>query len=342
MTTAENIREVTPEDRQILHETVTNEKLVTHPTLGLVRLKMPTLEIQRKIDSAARARKKYLKEAKDKVEDSEAPGGFKFVPAFRSKEQLKKEYSDLGWWTQEQEDELQDLIRQQMNLLTQLELLEFDSEEEIYEMLKECQDKLLELFKDFPEIRPIIIKITIPGIPTLSQDETTLKEKATSTEVDDLLDTVTKFQEQYTNYADLAKLFNELSTIQNEYNSLFSDCWQEQLQYYIRLAQVFYCTEKADTNKPIWESIDGLEKDKDLEIVRWVFGELTAFWQGLSDELREKMAKYGFTNRRSEKDSYSEDSPDPSKLSVDGELQEKSPESSLTPTITADQSPTLS
>lgn len=327
------------EDRQILHETVTNEKLVNHPTLGAIRLKMPTLETQRKIDASARARKKYLKEAKDKVEDPEAPEGFRYVPAFKSKEQLRKEYEDLGWWTQEQEDKLQNLTRKQMQLLTELEALGFESEEDIYFGLKECREKLFDIFKDSSEETETVIRITIPGIPISTEDESQLKDKAPSTEVDDILQVIIALQNQYSNYAELAGIFSDLSTIQGEYGSLFSDSWQEQLQYYLRLAQVYYCTEKVETGKPIWTSIDELEKDKDLDIVKWVFGELTAFWQGLSDEVREKMAKYGFTSRRNVRNTSSDASPVPAKSSLDGELLEKNVENSLTPTDTQDQSP---
>lgn len=330
------------EDRQILHEVVTNEKIVTHPILGEIRLKMPTLDTQRKIDASARARKKYLKEAKDKVEDQDSPEGFKLVPAFRSKEQLKKEYADLGWWTQEQDDQLQELSRKQLQILTELEILNFESEEDIYDGLRDSREKLIHLFKDIPEATDIITRITIPGITMVAEDEAFLKDKATSTEVDDEIQIITALQSQYNNYADLARVFTELSGLQGEHSSLFSDSWQEQLQYYIRLAQIFYCTEKPDTHKPLWSSIDELEKDKDLDIVRWVFGELTAFWQGLSDDVREKMAKYGFTSRQNAKSTSSEDSPALPKSSLDGELQEKSLENSLNPTDIPNPSPIIS
>lgn len=328
------------EDRQILHETVTNEKVVTHPTLGKIRLRTPTLEVQRRIDSASRARKKYLKEAKDKVEDPESVGGFKMVPAFRSREQLKKEYLELGWWTEEQNIELQDLSSKQMELLTELELLEFESEEDIYEGLVDLRSKLLDAFKDSPEIQTIATRITFPGIEYTSEEEAKIKENASSTEIDDLLDSISRLQSQYNNYVELAKTYAKLAGIQSEYSSLFSDSWQEQLQYFIRLAQVFYCTEHADTEKPLWKSIDDLEKDKDLEIVKWVFNELTAFWQGLSDDVRERMAKYGFTSRRNTEDTSSDASPVPPKSSPDGELSEKNVEVSSNPTDILDQSPT--
>ena len=329
-------------DRQVLHEVVTNEKIVTHPTLGDIRLKMPTLDTQKKIDASARARKKYLKEAKDKVEDPSAPDGFKLAPAFKSKEQLKKEYADLGWWTPERDEHLRELSKQHLQLLTELEILEFESEEDIYEGLEECKSRLLLLFKDVPESNEVIFRVTFPGLSITTTDESFLKDKAISTEVDDIMATIVTLQAQYNNFAKLAQAFVELNELQGEYSSLFSDSWQEQLQYYIRLAQIFYCTEKADTKKSLWSSIDELEKDKDLEIVRWVFNELTAFWQGLSDDVREKMAKYSFTSRQSAKNTSSEDSPDLPKLSLDGELQEKKPENSLNLMVTLAPSPTPS
>ena len=327
------------EDRQILQETVTNEKIVTHPTLGKIRLRIPTLEVQRRIDSAARARKKYLKDAKDRVEDAQAEGGFKLVPSFRSKEQLRREYAELGWWTEEREAELMELSRQHIEVLTQLEILEFQSEDDIYEGLMEARARLIELFKDSSDINSIIMRMTLPGDESFSESESKLKENAPSTEVDDLLVVVSTFQDQYKNYVELAKVYSKLTALQTEYSTLFSDSWQEQLQYFIRLAQVYYCTENADTQQPLWKSIDELEKDKDLEIVRWVFTELNSFWQGLSDETRERMAKYGFTNRRNTENTSSEDSPVPPKSSPDGESQEKSAESSSNPTDTPDQSP---
>lgn len=332
------------EDRQILEEVITNEKLVSHPKLGQVRLKMPTLEVQRKIDAIARNKKKYLKDTKDKIPDPEAPDGYRIVPAFKSRDLLEREYAELGWWTPEDTAKLQDLSKKQIGLLTELELLGFESEEKIYDRIKEIRGRLFEVFaeaiKENEAIGASIINITVPGDSLKIDDQKFIREEAPSTEVDDLLGELNVYHRQYNTYVELAKTYTELSSIQTEHSTLFSDSWQEQLQYYIRLAQVFYCTESATTGKPLWASVDALEQAKDLDTVKWAFAELTAFWQGLSDDVRQRMDKYSFTSRRNTVKESSESSPVPSESLQDGELSENKQESSSNPTDTEDQSPT--
>jgi len=86
--------EVSRGDAQILEETVFNERLVTHPKLGQIRLRLPNLEIQRKIDAVGRAKKKFLKEAQDTVTAED--GKVTRVQAYKSRDQLAKEYAELG------------------------------------------------------------------------------------------------------------------------------------------------------------------------------------------------------------------------------------------------------
>ena len=63
----------TMEDQQILQEVALNERIITHPTFGKVRLRFPTLPIQRKIDTAARIRKKELRTSFDEIPDPDDP-----------------------------------------------------------------------------------------------------------------------------------------------------------------------------------------------------------------------------------------------------------------------------
>src|SRR5213079_1705649 len=116
-------------DLQILQETTFNERLVTHPKLGKIRLRMPTVEIQRKIDAVGRAKKKQLKEAKDTITDEQ--GNVTKVPAYKSREQLSKDYAELGWWTDSEKTRLTELGEQHVQLLTELELLGFESDASI-------------------------------------------------------------------------------------------------------------------------------------------------------------------------------------------------------------------
>jgi len=318
--------EVSKGDAQILVETVFNEKIVTHPKLGQIRLRLPNLEIQRKIDAVGRNKKKFLKEAQDTITAED--GTVTKVPAYRSREQLAREYEELGWWTDVERLKLTDFQEQHVQLLTELELLGFESDVDIYLNIKNIYDKLVVLCKaengDTPqEVLNALTMMTIPGATLNSSDMNLIKENSSTTEVDDLLDQLTVFHKQYNTYIKLAQIYSDLVALQSQQSQLFSDSWQDQLQYYLRLAQVFYCTEKFEDHKPIWPSLNAIETEQDIELIRWIFGELNAFWQGLSDETREKMDKYSFTSPRNIGASPSEDSPVPQESSQDGEPQEK-------------------
>jgi len=330
-------------DQQILVETIFNERLVTHPKLGQIRLRLPNLEIQRKIDAVGRAKKKFLKEAQDTITAED--GKVTKVQAYKSREQLAKEYADLGWWTDVEKLKLVDLQEQHIQLLAELELLGFESDTVIYLNLREVFDRLSELCKAEDGITPdevlrVLDLITIPGTTLKPSDTNVIKEHSATTEADDLLDQLGILHKQYNTYIKLAKVYADLVALQSQQSQLFSDSWQDQLQYYLRLAQVFYCTERTETHKPIWSSLDAIETEQDIDLIRWIFGELNAFWQGISDETREKMNKYSFTNPRNTVNSPSEDSPVPQEPLLGGELQEKTPEPSTAVTVMPDLSPT--
>lgn len=330
-------------DLQILQETVFNEKTVSHPKLGKIKLRMPTLEVQRKIDAVGRTKKKYLKEAKDTVTDES--GNITRVPAYKSREQLAKEYEDLGWWTDTEKKRLASLSEQHIQLLTELEMLGFESDINIYKGISECIMKLGQLCqnesKDIPEeVLKVLDAISEPGMNIQPSQANVIKENSSTTEVDDLLAELTIYHKQYNCYIKLAQVYTELVSLQSQQSQLFSDSWQEQLQYFLRLAQVFYCTQKEDGN-PIWPTLDAIESEQDLDAIRWIFTELNAFWQGISDETRERMNKYSFMNPRSTEKSSSEDSPAPQESLVGGEQQTKTPEDSLPAMATQDQSQTV-
>lgn len=331
-------------DEQIISEIALNERLVKHPSLGKVKLCMPTLDIQRKIENSTRAKRKWLKEAKDRIPDPEAPDGFKYVQAFKSREALEREYQELGWWRQEDQDKMDDLSGQHVNYLTELELLGFESEDSIITELQEYREKLYKMFDAdlTDEIKSAIITLTVPGVSGQEREESVVRDNANSTEIDDILDEISVLQRQFIAYIGLARTHAELLVLQGEYSSLFSDSWQEQLQYYVRLAQVFHCAQNAETGKSLWGSIEDIEHEKNIESVRWLFAELSSFWQGLSDDARQKLAKYSFTDLRSTEESSTEESQEVIPPSPDGDLQVKPQETSLEVTDIAAQSPKVS
>lgn len=223
-------------------------------------------------------------------------------------------------------------------MLTRLEILEFESEERIYQDLAEAR-KTNKAFEEqtTDEIKETIFRVALVGGEAEYNDLTLLKEKASTTEVDDILDEIKIIRAQYDCYLALANVHVELLKLESERSALFSDSWQEQLQYYIRLAQVYYCSEYADTKKPLYPTIDDLEREVDLEFVRWVFTELQAFWQGISTEARNRLSKYSFTDRLNSNKSSQEESPVQPESNKDGDSVTKQQIPSSEATVTQDQ-----
>ena len=314
------------EDSQILTETALNERILEHPKFGRVRVCMPTLQIQRKIDAMSRAKKKMLLNAFDEIEDPDDPTKTLKFPAYQSREVMAKEYKEKGWWTDEHEQALEDLSARHVSHLAELEVLGFESAESCLDELNRVRESLLDIFSeadaDSPEVVEAINTLTSVAGPYSLEAETVIRNEAPSTEVDDLTADVMRQKQIYERYLDLNQTYAELAALQNEQAALFSDSWQEQLKYYLRLAQVHYCVQNADTEEPLWPSLDAMEAETDSDLIRWVFDELSAFWQGLTEEMREKLGKYDFIYGRSGNKQSTEDSPALPESKADGESQE--------------------
>jgi hypothetical protein len=319
------------EDQQILQETVANERIVTHPRLGTLRFTVPTLATQRKIDEAVRAKRKQLLNTTITINDPEAPGGKRKVPAFKSKEVLAQEYMELGWWTAEQEVKRQELSKEQVKTITELELLGFDSDGALYEQFVELREDFLDHFKDHEELDSLtesIFEVTTAGATPTLDSYKILRDKALSTDVDEWIEELTLAHRMYELYTELVQQASDLAEIETEYMSLFNDSWQEQLQYYQRLAQVYHCVQYTESKESLWKSLDGVEEEEDVELIRWVFTELNAFWQGLTEETRERMNKYSFMPRLTVEQESSDGSQSQPDSKNDGDSQESEPISS--------------
>ncbi|MBU8920981.1 MAG: hypothetical protein KOO63_03890 [Bacteroidales bacterium] len=317
----QEIQEVT-EDSQILEETVLNERLVTHPQWGEVRLSMPTLKTQRKIDAISRSRKKMLLNSFDEIPGSD--GETVRMPAHPSHETLRKQYLEAGWWTEEREQEMDEASDFHVDKLAYLESLGFESEEECDTVADKARVQLFKIFEAeeegvSDELEAALAIVTDVGVRYDVEAETEVRAAAPSTEVDDILQELSMQREMYHAYVELIEAYNALLAIQSEHTSLFMDSWQEQLKYYIRLAQVHYCIERVETGESLWPSVEAMELEEDSELIGWAFNELSAYWQGLTDESRERMKKYDFIYGRSGRPESSDDSPDLQESKTDGE-----------------------
>jgi len=327
------------EDRQILQEIALNERIITHPRFGAVRLKFPTLPIQRKIDAASRLRKKELRSAFDEIEDPSDSSKKIKIPAYKSREALRKEYTELGWWSEDKDKEIEELSSEQINLLTELEILGFKSAEDLTDDLQELQEQLQDYFGEEAtgELLEHILLVAAPiegDFPTSS--EQVLLDAATSTDVDDFITTARALRRVLNSFLALRRLQIKQVELQAEESSLFGDSWQEQLQYFTRIAQLFFCMSGVEDGKPLWKSLKAVEEEEDVDTIRWAYSELSAFWQGLSDEVRARMDKYNFLFRRKEEPESSDESLEETQPSSDGELATPEPIFSSEATDTTD------
>lgn len=332
------------EDSQILSEIVSNERIVEHPTRGKIKFRFPTLQIQRKIDAATRQRKKILRETVDQIPDPSSPSGHRIVPAYRSRQVLEHEYKESGWWTDEMDSKLNELSNLYIGYVTKLEILGFESIDSTIDELDDIRSQLNGLVSsdnddEANEILNSILRLTTPNVEVTSVDTTRIRDAATSTDVDTILDRAEVLRDQYLSYTEMVKIYNEVSKLDQEKNSLFADSWQSQLEYYTRLSQVFYCVSSGDESKPLYEKIEDIESEQDTDFVSWLFTELQALWQGLTDESRERMGKYSFTRRLSTDKSSSEESDAQPEIKVDGDLLEKMPSTSTLASGIVENSP---
>ena len=331
------------EDEQVLIEVALNERIVKHSKLGDILFRMPTLEVQQKIDRVVRARKKALMAEKVEVIDSE--GNSHLEPAFKSKKLLEREYDSLGWWGPEQSEDLKLIEENMLASVATLEVMGYESTEALVEQYLVMKVKLHEHFADIEledslkdSISNAVEILTNPGQDFTSVEFDLIKNNAVSTDVDDMLTELQNYNVSFTTYMSLVEQQRDYAEAQREYLSLFSDSWQEQLQYYIRLSQLYYCVSDAKTRKPMWKSPYTIEKSEDQEFVTWALTELTAYWQGLTDEARERLGKYSFMVRQNEEKSSTEDALDLTQSNEDGESPENEEMSSSKVTDTPEVS----
>lgn len=327
--------EDTMEDSQVLQEAVFNERIVKHDALGKLRLRMPTLAIQRKIEADVRGYKKVLLSTKDTVDG-------KSVPAYKSKQVMMKEYIEAGWWSLEKEQERTDLLQRQISLVAELEILGFESEESLIDELHVIRDQLLSGFGDDAsgELMEVVEEVCSPGGEMTMENRKLLLANSTSTDVDDAIDALALYQRMYESYIDLLSITTKVAEIETEYSNLFADSWQEQLQYFQRLCQLYHCITKADTDEHLWETPFDIETETSVADIRWLFNELNDFLQGITEDVQERRRKYDFFGQWTGERSSTEELPVEEMSKSDGEEPEKMPETSSEVTVTTVPSPT--
>jgi hypothetical protein len=303
------------------HELFYNERVINHPAFGKVRLARPTLEHEKQI--AEYRRKQFQTDMRD--------------PDILSRGELEKLAIARGMWDPERSkriDELNARTGEAMGLLEAVGFKDFDVVMSDYD---ETVNKLLALFPDPEDAEvenvPKQVREAITKYFTIDAPRPTLKERnfitdnATSSEVEDLLDTGDVQRTQLDLLKQMSEITKELQTLQKERTRLFVDSVESRADRAEELATVYYCATKDGTGERLWPSVDDMRRAK-IADVDHVMMEYHLFRNGITEEFRTTLEKYGFHKRLTDTGDSSDASPDQPPANSDGALAASEPTSS--------------
>lgn len=290
-----------------------NRREITHPTFGKLLLRRPTPRDEAEIANIRG--KEYHKLIMDDTILSQA--------------ELEKKAKARGIWTDEDEQKRSELQEALTNVLGIVEALGYRTPEKIYDEYTKTILELENLLKDNPEATAAIAEYAnLETIPA-SKLKSVILNAASTTEVDDLLDTVETIRSQITMLNEYMKIRDSLLQINSKYSGVFADALENRVSRIETLAKIYYCVRK-DNGAPIWPSFSNIW-DASSEEIGFLVDEVFCFEHGMTEQHKELMQKYGFMQRVTGDTELSAESPDPEMSSLDGESLEKLlPASSLT------------
>jgi hypothetical protein len=295
-------------------ELLRNERVVEHPVLGEVRLKRPTPGQERVISEERR--KQYQR---DLMDDS-----------VLARDQIEKKAEQRGMWTPELTARIGELTRKTGEAMGLLDLIGFQSPEDLLAGYETNVAALLALYPDDDANQEI--RATVSAYYSLDGNATTDQRKnilasAPTTDVDDLLDAGDLLRTQIEMLQDMTKVRIELGELYARQSRIFIDSIESRSDRAEEMARVYACATHAATGKPLWSTFAEIW-DADGPTIEWIVLELHYFLNGVTEEFKATLGKYGFIKRLSDKSDSSDDSPVQPPLNSAGESPESQPESS--------------
>lgn len=293
-------------DEKVLEiELVRNERAITHPKLGKIKLFRATPRVEGLI--AEERRKIWHRDLKD--------------PSILTRKEVEKLLADRGVWSEAEDDLIADLTQESGRIMNQLSAMGFTSILQLQKDLESANDALLRKFADVPEATDAVFGLMSLEDKAVAKNIGILRKLAPDSDVDELLENV----ELYRRQADLIQIMNELRANLNEMlqtqSSWFSSTLETRAETVERMAKMFYCTSNIDTGKPLWKNIEAMW-DEDGQVLSWLQTQYFYFENGITPEFAEVLEEHGFTQRGVSIESESENSQDPPKSSLDGESPE--------------------
>lgn len=291
---------------------IENEHVLAHPILGPVRFRRPTPNQERLI--AEERRKQYQKDMQDEN--------------ILSRDEIQTIAIRRGMWSPDLTQKIADLTIQTGEAMGLLNMLSFNSLDDLLKDHKRVVEALLMTFPDEGEGSEY--RETVRSYLDLNNEGTAAQRKeiadnATSSDVDDLLDEGDKLRTQIELLTSMAKVRKELNELYEKQARLFVDSIESRAERAEEIATLYHCTRNAETGKPLFGSLSEIW-DAPAEIIEWLTLEMHYFRQGVTEEFKATLGKYGFIKRLSDKNDSSEDSLVQPPSNSGGESVERTPE----------------
>lgn len=292
-------------------ELIYNERVVTHPKFGKVRIKRPTPAEERLISEARR--RQYHADLKD--------------DAILSKDEIEAIAIRRGMWSPALTARLKDLTRRTGEAMAILDTIGFESFDDLMASYGAAETDLTVLFGENEEIRPVIRRYFSLGEKPAIADRSAIIDAAPSSRVDDVLEKAEGLRVQIEVLEEMLKLRSELWDLQMKQTRLYVDSLESRSDRAEELAKVYYCMSQAESGGRLWPTVDEIwnAEAEDIEIL---ILEFHYFVHGTTDQTKEAMAKYGFIKRLTDTKPSSESSPVQPQSNSDGESPESEPTAS--------------
>jgi hypothetical protein len=296
-------------------ELLRNERIVQHPTFGAVRLRRPSPDQERSI--ANERRKQFHRDMQDE--------------SILSRDQLERLATQRGMWSPDMREKIEDLSRKTGQAMGILEAIGFKNVETLIADYEQSRLGMIALVEENEETQAAMTRYFDLDGEALLTDRSLIANGAMSSEVDDLLDTADALRQQIKVLTEMAKVRRELSDLNLKQTKLFVDSLEARADRAEELARIYYCVAHATTGAPLWPSYDAMWQANADDITH-LMDEMYFFLNGITDEFKNILGRYGFLQRLSDTDDSSDGSPVQPQSKTDGELQESSLNLSSEPT----------
>jgi hypothetical protein len=292
-------------DAQLQQELLRNERVVTHPKFGAVRLRRPNPDQERSVGE--KRRKQFHADMKD--------------PDILSRDELETLAIARGMWSATMKERIEDLTTRTGQAIGLLDAIGFRDVNSLLADLDKVRASTFEAMAEAPEATEALDRYFNLDVEQTTADRNVILEQATSSAVDDLLDRADTLRQQITILLEMATVRKELSDLNMKQAKLFADSLEARADRAEELARIYYCSSLAATGAPLWPTYEAMWL-ADTDEVTWLIEQMYFFVHGITEEQMAVLGRFGFLQRLSDTSDSSDDSPAQPQSKPDGEPAE--------------------